>query len=83
MEFKNHFDCTDAGKIEAINEYNRLIKYKEQFYFIRLIYSAHPFSEGYWIEIDKKDLSASDYVMLEYDGRALMRNKQINEILGD
>lgn len=53
MEFTNFFECTDTGKIQAIDEYYRLLaNYKEELYSLRLICSMHPYSEGYWIEIN-------------------------------
>ena len=83
IKFKKSFGCTDTGKVEAVNEFNRILEFKEQFYFIRLVYSSHPYSEGYWIETDKKELSPYDHTMLEYDGRAFMRDKQIDDIIND
>ena len=80
IEFKSRYDITNLGKVEAFNEYKRLVD-SNKFNFVRLVYSSHPYSKGYWIETSKKEMSNFDHIMLEYDNKINYRDMQINEIL--
>ena len=77
---KFHFESENHE--EAIAEFKKLVESRE-FYYLRLIHSCHPYSEGFWIETEIKPLHIADDVIDEYDGRAFMRNKQIDEILNE
>jgi hypothetical protein len=78
------FDLTQEGFSKALNYFNELIASNEYSY-LRLVCSKHPYSEGYWIEYDNNEISDEYYdrIVFEYDNRANFRDKRIDEILND
>lgn len=68
----------------AILEFEKMVESK-QYYDIVLIYSTHPYSEGWWIETEKTKnrtiLKGYDTIIKEYDGRAIKRDEKIKKIL--
>lgn len=76
--WSNHFESHDY--IGAKAQFDKLVA-SGQFYHLLLIHSCHQYSNGYWIETEVKDLNFLDDLIEEYDGRAFMRNKKIDEIL--
>ena len=63
----------------AVDEYERMIK-SRQYYYLVLTKCECPGNEGFWIDTRRNKVGAYDVIIKLYDGRADMRDKQIDEI---
>lgn len=77
-KIKYHYDKYD----DANQEFNLMVE-SNTYEYLRIVYSGNIYSQGYWIEKIKSNLSNDDFLLKEYDGRANLRKKLIEEILKD